>query len=242
MIRTDILLLSAMLALAVGCGDDSTAAAPDVKILPVPDVTVSVSDQTATVRWSISEPVEAVRFTFELYAGDAAAPLQSATTRLGSQRFEMETGVSYRFRVLAAAPLGSAEWQDSEFSDFVVFSGDMLGTPAARLVEKSDDSATLSWTTVAGAAEYAYELYEGDDAAPCRAAATIRTTVELTGLSANTAYRFRVKAVAEEEADDSSYSEPVAFTTDRSSVDPGVDLGLPLADENDGVLRGFPGA
>ena len=242
MIRTDILLLSAMLALAVGCGDDSTAAAPDVKILPVPDVTVSVSDQTATVRWSISEPVEAVRFTFELYAGDAAAPLQSATTRLGSQRFEMETGVSYRFRVLAAAPLGSAEWQDSEFSDFVVFSGDMLGTPAARLVEKSDDSATLSWTTVAGAAEYAYELYEGDDAAPCRAAATIRTTVELTGLSANTAYRFRVKAVAEEEGDDSSYSEPVAFTTDRSSVDPGVDLGLPLADENDGVLRAFPGA
>ena len=242
MIRTDILLLSAMLALAVGCGDDSTAAAPDVKTLPVPDVTVSVSDQTATVRWSISEPVEAVRFTFELYAGDAAAPLQSATTRLGSQRFEMETGVSYRFRVLAAAPLGSAEWQDSEFSDFVVFSGDMLGTPAARLVEKSDDSATLSWTAVAGAAEYAYELYEGDDAAPCRAAATIRTTVELTGLSANTAYRFRVKAVAEEEGDDSSYSEPVAFTTDRSSVDPGVDLGLPLADENDGVLRAFPGA
>lgn len=42
MIRTDILLLSAMLALAVGCGDDSTAAAPDVKILPVPDVTVAV--------------------------------------------------------------------------------------------------------------------------------------------------------------------------------------------------------
>ena len=152
MIRTDILLLSAMLAFAVGCGDDSTAAAPDVKTLPVPDVTVAVSDQTATVRWSISEPVEAVRFTFELYAGAAASPLQSATTRLGSQRFEMETGVSYRFRVLAAAPLGSAEWQDSEFSDFVVFSGDMLGTPAARLVEKSDDSATLSWTTVAGAA------------------------------------------------------------------------------------------
>lgn len=51
-----------------------------------------------------------------------------------------------------------------------------------------------------------------------------------------------MKAVAEEEGDDSSYSEPVAFTTDRSSVDPGVDLGLPLADENDGVLRAFPGA
>ena len=122
MIRTDILLLSGMLALAVGCGDDSTAAVPDMKTLPVPDVAVAVSDRTATVRWSISEPVEAVRFTFELYAGDAAAPLQSATTRLQSQRFEMEPGVSYRFRVLAAAPLGSAGWQDSAFSDFATFS------------------------------------------------------------------------------------------------------------------------
>ena len=126
MIRTDILLLSGMLALAVGCGDDSTAAVPDMKTLPVPDVAVAVSDRTATVRWSISEPVEAVRFTFELYAGDAAAPLQSATTRLQSQRFEMEPGVSYRFRVLAAAPLGSAGWQDSAFSDFATFSTQSL--------------------------------------------------------------------------------------------------------------------
>ena len=151
MIRTDILLLSGMLALAVGCGDDSTAAVPDMKTLPVPDVAVAVSDRTATVRWSISEPVEAVRFTFELYAGDAAAPLQSATTRLQSQRFEMEPGVSYRFRVLAAAPLGSAGWQDSAFSDFATFSTE-------------------------------------------------------------------------------------------GPADPDVDLGLPLANENDGVLRAFPGA
>ena len=151
MIRTDILLLSGMLALAVGCGADSTAAVPDMKTLPVPDVAVAVSDRTATVRWSISEPVEAVRFTFELYAGDAAAPLQSATTRLQSQRFELEPGASYRFRVLAAAPLGSAGWQDSAFSDFATFSTE-------------------------------------------------------------------------------------------GPADPDVDLGLPLANENDGVLRAFPGA
>lgn len=242
MIRNNFFLLFGILALVVACGDDSTEAAPDVKTLPVPDVAVAVSNQTATVRWSISEAVEAVRFTFELYAGDAAAPLQSATTRLGSQRFEMESGVAYRFRVHATAPIGSVEWQDSEFSDFVVFSGDMLGTPAARLVEKSDNAATLSWTTVVGAVNYAYELYEGDAETALRSGETPRTTVALTELSANTTYRFRVKAVAGEDGDDSSYSEAVAFTTDRASVDPGVDLGLPLANENDGVLRAFPGA
>ena len=87
-------MLPAFLVLTAGCGGDSTEAAPERKTLPVPDVTFSVSDLTAIVRWSVSAQVEAVRFTFELYAGDAAAPLQSATTRLGSQRFEMETGVS----------------------------------------------------------------------------------------------------------------------------------------------------
>lgn len=145
-------MLPAFLAFTAGCGGDSTEAAPERKTLPVPDVTFTVSDLTATVRWSVPVQVEAVRFTFELYAGDAAAPGKSATTSLSSQRFELEAGVTYRFRVCAVAPLGSSEWQDSAFSDFVTF---------------SDGS---------------------------------------------------------------------------SPVDPDVELGLPLANENDGVLRAFPGA
>ena len=145
-------MLPAFLALAAGCGGDSTEEAPGRKTLPVPDVTFTVSGQTATVRWSVAAQVEAVRFTFELFAGDAAAPEESKTTSLGSQRFELAPGVTYRCRVCAVAPLGSSEWEDSAFSDFVTF---------------SDGS---------------------------------------------------------------------------SPVDPDVNLGLPLANENDGVLRAFPGA
>ena len=145
-------MLPAFLAFAAGCGGDSAEADPERKTLPVPDVTYSVSGRTAIVRWSISAQVEAVRFAFELYAGDAAAPVKSATTSLTSQRFELEQGVTCRFRVRAVAPLGSAEWQDSAFCDEVVFS---------------------------------------DGGSP---------------------------------------------------VDPDTELGLPLANENDGVLRAFPGA
>ena len=68
-------MLPAFLAFAAGCGGDSAEADPERKTLPVPDVTYSVSGRTATVRWSISAQVEAVRFAFELYAGDAAAPV-----------------------------------------------------------------------------------------------------------------------------------------------------------------------
>lgn len=145
-------MLPAFLALAAGCGGDSTEEAPGRKTLPVPDVTFTVSGQTATVRWSVAAQVEAVRFTFELFAGNAEAPEKSNTTSLGSQRFELAPGVTYRCRVCAVAPLGSSEWEDSAFSDFVTF---------------SDGS---------------------------------------------------------------------------SPVDPDVNLGLPLANENDGVLRAFPGA
>lgn len=145
-------MLPAFLVLTAGCGGDSTEAAPERKTLPVPDITFSVSDLTAIVRWSVSTQVEAVRFTFELYAGGASAPEKTATTSLTSQRFALEAGVTYRFRVCAVAPLGSSEWQDSAFS------------------------------------------------------------------------------------------EEVTFTAGGSPVDPGADLGLPLANENDGVLRAFPGA
>lgn len=62
-------MLPAFLAFAAGCGGDSAEADPERKTLPVPDVTYSVSGRTATVRWSISAQVEAVRFVFELYAG-----------------------------------------------------------------------------------------------------------------------------------------------------------------------------
>lgn len=242
MIYQKMILLSGALMLAAGCDTDSTDAAPELKTLPVPTVTATVANETATVRWAIAQEVEAVRFTFELYAGGDAAPVQSATTRHTSQRFDLETGVTYRFRVRATAPTGSVEWQDSEFSEYVVIAGDMLGAPAARLTEKSADGATLAWTAVAGAVNYAYELFEGDASTPLRSEETTETSVVFTGLAANTAYRFRVMALADGEGIDSTWSEEVAFTTDRAAVDPGVDLGLPLANENDGVLRAFPGA
>lgn len=242
MIYNKMLLMFGALAFAAGCDSDTTEAAPELKTLPVPTVTVTVADEMATVRWAIAEEVEAVLFSFELYAGEAAAPVQSATTRFTSQRFALETGVTYRFRVRAAAPLGSAVWQDSEFSDYVIIAGDMLGAPEARLAEKSADAATLTWTAVAGAVNYAYELFEGDAVTAFRSGNTVETTVVFSNLKANTAYRFRVMAKADGEGIDSTWSEEVGFTTDRASVDPGVDLGLPLANENDGVLRAFPGA
>ena len=137
-------MLPAFLVLTAGCGGDSTEAAPERKTLPVPDITFSVSDLTAIVRWSVSTQVEAVRFTFELYAGGASAPEKTATTSLTSQRFALEAGVTYRFRVCAVAPLGSSEWQDSAFSEEVTFTAGRLSAP---LSVRAGDTQVCHTTT-----------------------------------------------------------------------------------------------
>ena len=135
----------------------------DPRVLPVPEVQVSVTDLTANVRWSISEEIQNVRYTYEFYRGESSTPQESATTRYSSHDFDLVEGENFRIRVRTTAPAGSTEWTDSDFSDFVSFTS------------------------------------EGVDPTP-------------------------------EEPDD----DP--------TVDPGVTFGLPLANENDGVLRAFPGA
>ena len=116
-----LLLLPGFLVSIAGCGGDTTEAAPRPKALPVPEVTFTITDLTADVHWSLSGQVGNVRFTYELYAGDAGTPEVTATTSETSRRFDLEPGVAYRFRVRAVAPVGSANWTDSAFSGFATF-------------------------------------------------------------------------------------------------------------------------
>ena len=153
------IVLSVLFCLAACSSNSAEETQNDgAKTLPVPTVTVTVSDLTANVRWSISENVTNVRFTYEFYKDGAETPLETATTRQSSHDFALEEDVLYKVRVRATAPVGTNEWKDSDFSEFV---------------EVSTENG-------------------GDDPNP--------------------------------------------------DPQPGVDVGLPLAGEDDGVIRAFPGA
>lgn len=229
-----------ILFLFAGCGSNSADEAPKLTTLPVPTVSVSVAGLTAQVHWSIAETIEAVRFTYEFYRAAEQTPAQTATTRLLSQAFDLEAGVKYRIRVRTTAPSGSVGYKDSEFSGFLDISSDMLTVPVATLTSKTSEGATIGWSAVEDAAGYAYELRQGDRTV--NNGETDRTTVTFDKLESATAYRFRVKALAGTDGVDSPYSEEVAFETDRKAVEPNPELGLPLAQENDGIVRAFPGA
>ena len=94
------------------------------RVLPVPTVSVTVKELTANVQWSLSEQVTNVRYTYEFYRGEAASPAETATTRYTSHDFELTEGESYRVRVRATSPVGTSEWQDSPFSEFVSFTSE----------------------------------------------------------------------------------------------------------------------
>lgn len=107
------------------CSSNSAEEVLDaVRELPVPEVHVTVDGMTANVRWSLSEAVSNVRYTYEFYRGEAATPQETATTRYSSHDFELTAGESYRVRVCAVAPVGSAVWKDSPFSDYVTFTSE----------------------------------------------------------------------------------------------------------------------
>lgn len=96
------------------------------RVLPVPTVSVTVKELTANVQWSLSEQVTNVRYTYEFYRGEAASPAETATTRYMSHDFELAEGESYRVRVRATSPVGTNEWQDSPFSEFVSFTSEAV--------------------------------------------------------------------------------------------------------------------
>lgn len=226
-----------------GCGNGTSAEdTPDAAVLSVPAVSVSVSELTATVQWSIAQSVQGVRFTYEFYRDGVSTPALTATTRLNSLKFDLEAGVLYKFRIQAVAPAGSFAYKNSEFSEFVSISSSMLASPVANLAGKSATGATLTWSKVEGAAGYGYELFAGEASSAVKSGETIAAEILFDGLESATVYRFRVKALAAAGGVDSGFSEEVSFETDRTSVEPDEELGLPVAGENDGVLRAFPGA
>lgn len=211
---------------------------------PVPEeVPGSLTDSAVAIGWEAVSGAES--YGWELYAWGESAPVQSASTQETTIRIEgLSAGVSYRFRVMAYAE--SATVKDSSWSgdlNFVTRSVEMLAAPVVTVATVTTSSAVITWEPVAGASRYYFCGAKASDPQSALWETELSETRHvLEGLQEQTAYVVRVKALADENdpyVADSELSEAVQFTTRSSS---GVDVGLPLSNEVDGVLRAFPGA
>jgi len=207
------LLGAGLLALLAGCSSSDTDDVVSTTALDVPEASVAgVNNSTATIKWRAVE--NANQYGWELYKGMETVP-ESGTCFTTGYSFKMEDGAVYQFRVRALALAGTA-YADSEWSEYLTVSSDMLAAPQAELDAESltDKAAKLSWGAVDGAAAYKYELYESGAGEAVRSASQSGLSVTFDDLKEGTAYRFRVMAVSDsEDRNDSAWSEFVEFTT-----------------------------
>lgn len=225
----------------VGCGSNEEPEGPVGSVkLSTPQPSITIADEQATVRWAAIENARQYGWELETVAGT-----ERGTCYVSPYSFSLEAGIAYRFRVRALAAKGSA-FVDSEWSDYVEARSDAKPQlPAPEVIPvpgaPTEHSMVLSWLPIEGAGLYRYELFEGDAVSAAGQGTTEEEELTLTELKSGQAYRFRVMAcAASDEWIDSEWSDEFAFTTLRPAS--GVDVGLPLAWEDDGVVRAFPGA
>ena len=156
----------------------------------------------------------------------------------------LKEGTEYRFRVQAC--------NGSDVSDYSAFisakttssgQGDLipLAVPSPQRKAASQTSLTVGWSAVSHAAAYAYELTAGEGGA-VESGETDALELTFDGLTPATTYQFVIKALAGESEyyGDSEFSEPLVLRTSSEGVDPSL-VSFP-ANEQDGVIRAFPGA
>lgn len=221
-----------------GCSSNEEPDTPQGGVqLAVPQPSITVAGNQATVRWSEIE--NARQYGWEL---EIDGTVERGTCYIPPYSFTLGEGTVYRFRVRALAAKESG-FSDSEWSAWVVATSKILPAPEPTLTPGSttEESIQITWMAIEGASSYCYELYEKEAKKPLLSGEEENTQLTLNGLSAGRAYRFRVMALAaDSEQENSAWSQELNFSTLRPSS--GVDVGLPLSWENDGVIRAFPGA
>lgn len=222
------------------CSSDEPDTLQGGEQLAAPQPSISVEENRVTVRWAAVE--NARQYGWELECGEK---LEHGTCYASPYSFTLEAGATCRFRVRALAVKGSV-YADSQWSEWVEARSDArlrVATPEPLLTPGglTETSVHITWLAVEGASSYPYELYAEEAAEPMLTGIAEECELSLDALSAGCTYRFRVMALAAEELwEDSAWSPELSFTTLRPST--GVDVGLPLSWEDDGMVRAFPGA
>lgn len=200
-----------MLALLAGCGSDGTDSMNGNTPLAAPSPVVTVESNKATVRWSAVE--NAHQYGWEL-TSDTSETVESGTVFAAAYSFTMEEETVYSFRVMSKARPNS-EFKDSEWSEYVTASSNMLPAPKPAVDEKTltDTSATLAWEAVEGAESYKYQLTDKSGEIIEEGSETA-LSVTFDELTEGTEYRFRAMTVSKETGKtDSPWSSYVSFKT-----------------------------
>lgn len=204
------------------------------------DSTVQPTTNSLTFCWSRVEGATA--YEWELRNADQTQLVQSGRglTACSVALYKLDAATAYCFRVCVLRDGLRSDWSSYALG-VTAREKTRLEVPEAVLKEAAETSLRIEWTAVEGCAEYAFELRDdaGKGVAEGQHGECGHT---FEGLTENTAYRFRVKACPAEGSEDRLESDYSAWLDVRTAQSGRDKIGLPLAGENDGVVRAFPGA
>jgi len=184
---------------------------------PPTDVAAGAIDSdSAIVSWStVSPPADG--YGWELFlASNLSTPVDSGTFAGDSMLLEgLTSGTAYVFKVRSlCAPESISGWSSVSFSTEVAVCN-APGTPSIGSI--TDTNATASWSAASPtpASGYTWQVLQG--VTVVQSGSTGSTSVNLTGLTSDTSYTFRVRSSCGGGAF-SSYASS-GFTTEETPTD-----------------------
>ncbi len=177
--------------------------------------TNNITTTTANLTWTAVANATSYAVEYKLNSAATWTILNATQTTTSASLTNLTAGTAYNWRVRATCATGAGNYATANFTTTAAVApcGNPTGLSTTSI---TTTTATLSWTAVANATSYGLEYKLNTSATWTVFNATLSTTTaNLTGLTAGTAYNWRVRANC---ANGSGAYVSVNFTTMSSGV------------------------
>lgn len=175
----------------------------------------AITNTSATVSWSAVGGALSYDVDYKAASSGTWINAASGTTSLSANLSGLAIGTAYDWRVRANCSGESSAYAQAQFTTTAPCNAPS-GLNSSNI---SSSGATVSWSAVSGAVSYTVDYKAASSGTWINAAsATTSTSVNLSSLSASTAYDWRVRTNCS--SGSSSYTQ-AQFTTDAASSCPG---------------------
>jgi hypothetical protein len=192
--------------------------------------TASITANSAAISWTAVTNATSYAVEYKLNSAATWTVLSAAQSTTTASLTGLTPGTAYNWRVIATCLAGSGNYVTANFST-IAACGNPTGLTSSGI---TTTTANLAWTAVANATSYAVE-YKLNTAATWTVlnATQTTTTASLTGLTAGTAYNWRVRATC---APGAGAYVSANFTT--TSMGPVTSCQNPLDNDLNGTTAG----
>lgn len=174
---------------------DMTSLSATLKPSKVSNITLSSATET-TQKLSWSAAVGANYYYIYRYDSSSKAYVKIAETSARSCTFEKLTaGKTYSYKIMSAVVKNGKALSTGSYSSVYRFSTDPAKVTGLKSTSVTSSKIALTWNAVSGATYYEISYYSDENGTYVLAGTSDKNSFTCSGLSAKTAYKFKVRAI-----------------------------------------------